>query len=70
MVMVAGEVVVESGQFTRVDRQAVMTELASSLARNDTPEEADRRAFAKALFPHVRQFYAGWTPKRARHTIA
>jgi len=66
MVMVAGEVVVESGQFTRVDRQAVMTELASSLARNDTPEEADRRAFAKALFPHVRQFYAGYLDAETR----
>jgi cytosine/adenosine deaminase-related metal-dependent hydrolase len=60
LVMVAGQVVYRDGQFTRVDRTAVLAEIAARLARPLTPAEAERVALAKVLMPHVRQFYDGY----------
>ncbi|WP_376093621.1 amidohydrolase family protein [Roseomonas sp. CCTCC AB2023176] len=59
-VLVAGEVVYADGVFTRVDRDAVLAEIAARLARPLTPEEEARRVFARDVFPHVRAFYDGW----------
>jgi len=59
-VMVAGEVVLRSGRFTRVDRDAAMEELAARLRAPLSAEEEGRRALARAVFPHVRRFYDGW----------
>ncbi len=39
MVMVAGEVVLRDGRFTRVDREAALEELAASLRVPLKPEE-------------------------------
>ena len=60
LVMVAGEVVYESGRFTRVDRDAALRELHASLQRALSDEEVERRELSKALLPHVRRFYAGY----------
>ncbi|HYB70384.1 MAG TPA: amidohydrolase, partial [Candidatus Bathyarchaeia archaeon] len=56
----AGEVVLRSGRFTRVDRDAAMEELAARLRAPLSAEEEGRRALARAVFPHVRRFYDGW----------
>jgi hypothetical protein len=59
-VLVAGEVVLRDGRVTRVDKAAVLEELAATLRRPLTPEEEHRRYLSRALFPHVRGFYEGW----------
>ncbi|MCI0545821.1 MAG: amidohydrolase family protein [Candidatus Rokubacteria bacterium] len=59
-VMVAGEIVLEGGRFTRIDREAALEELARSLRAPLRPEEERRRRLAREVFPHVRRFYDGW----------
>jgi cytosine/adenosine deaminase-related metal-dependent hydrolase len=60
LVMVAGEVVYEGGRFTRVDREAALSELHESLQHALGDDEVERRQLSKALLPHVRRFYAGY----------
>ncbi|PWS38967.1 amidohydrolase [Falsiroseomonas bella] len=59
-VLVGGEVVYRDGRFTRVDRDAVLAEIAARMARPLTAEEEARRDLARAVFPHVSAFYDGW----------
>ena len=59
-VLVAGQVVLREGRVVRVDKAAVLEELAAALGRPLTPEEEHRGRLSRALFPHVRRFYAGW----------
>jgi cytosine/adenosine deaminase-related metal-dependent hydrolase len=59
-VMIAGEVVYADGRFTRLDRDAVLAEIAARLARPLTAVEAARRDLARAVFPYVRRFYDGY----------
>ena len=66
LVMVAGEVVLRDGRFTRVDKTAVLAELATSLRAPLTPEEERRRRLGRAVFPVVQHFYDGWLDESAR----
>jgi 5-methylthioadenosine/S-adenosylhomocysteine deaminase len=66
LVMVAGEVVLRDGRFTRVDKAAVLDELAALLRTPLTPEEEDRRRLSRAVFPVVKAFYDGWLDEGAR----
>ena len=59
-VLVAGEVVLRDGRLTRVDKAAVLEELAASLRAPLEPHEERRRQLARAVFPHVKRFYDGW----------
>ena len=59
-VIVAGEVVLRDGQSTRLDKGAIMEELAASLRAPLTPAEQRRREVAPLLLPHVARFYDGW----------
>jgi 5-methylthioadenosine/S-adenosylhomocysteine deaminase len=59
-VMIAGQVVYRDGAFTRVDRDAVLAEIAAQFARPLTPPERERQALAAAVMPHVRRFYDGY----------
>ena len=65
-VMVAGEVVLRDGRFTRVDRDAALAELAATLRAPLTPAEERRRRLAREVFPHVRRFYDGWLDEAPR----
>ena len=65
-VLVGGEVILRDGRFTRVDKAAVLEELAAALRVPLRPDEARRRELAAAVFPHVRRFYDGWLDERAR----
>jgi cytosine/adenosine deaminase-related metal-dependent hydrolase len=65
-VMVAGEVVLRDGRFTRVDRDAALAELAAALRAPLSPTEERRRRIAREVFPHVRRFYDGWLDGTAR----
>jgi len=58
--MVAGGVVYESDRFTRVDRDAALSEQHESLQHALGDDEAERPCLSKALLPHVRRFYAGY----------
>lgn len=59
-VMIAGEVVYQGGRFTRVDRTAVLGEIAERMRLPLTAAERQRRDLAQAVFPHVRRFYDGY----------
>jgi cytosine/adenosine deaminase-related metal-dependent hydrolase len=59
-VVVAGDVVYEDGRFTRIDRAAVLEEIARRYACPLTPEETARHQLSRELFPHVRAFYEGY----------
>jgi cytosine/adenosine deaminase-related metal-dependent hydrolase len=56
-VIVAGEPILRDGRFTRIDKQAVLHELASALA---VPRDGDEQAqldLARRLKPHAASFY-------------
>jgi 5-methylthioadenosine/S-adenosylhomocysteine deaminase len=59
-VMIGGEVVFDSGTFTRIDKQAVFQELANSLQVPLTPQEEYQAQLSKQLFPYIKQFYQNW----------
>jgi hypothetical protein len=58
--IVAGEVVMHGGRSTRLDKAALMAELAASLRAPLTAAERRRREVAPLLLPHVARFYDGW----------
>jgi len=64
--MVAGEVVLRDGRFTRIDKDAVLAEMAASLHVPLTPEEESRRRLSREVFPVVQRFYDGWLDESAR----
>jgi cytosine/adenosine deaminase-related metal-dependent hydrolase len=64
-VLVDGEVVLRNGRITRVDKTAVLEELAAALRRPLTSEEEHRQRLSRALFPHVQRFYDGWLDPEA-----
>ncbi len=59
-VIVEGELIYNEGRFTRVNKQDLLDQLAQSLDRPDTAEEAKRREFGRRVFPLVKQFYDGY----------
>jgi 5-methylthioadenosine/S-adenosylhomocysteine deaminase len=59
-VVVAGEPVLRDGQFTRVNKDEALAELAAALRAPLQPAEERRRELSPAVFPHVKQFYDGW----------
>jgi cytosine/adenosine deaminase-related metal-dependent hydrolase len=59
-VLVGGEVIYADGVFTRLDREAVLAEIAARMALPLTPAEEERRVLARDVFPHVARFYEGW----------
>ncbi|MCZ8123533.1 MAG: amidohydrolase family protein [Magnetospirillum sp.] len=59
-VMIAGETVYRDGTFTRVDKTAVLDEIAAFFGRPLTDAEQARRRLARDVFPHVKAFYAGY----------
>ena len=59
-VIIGGEVVYEGGRFTRIDRDAVLEEIAESLAGPLSPQDTAMRQLAGDLMEPVRGFYKGW----------
>ena len=60
-VLVGGELVYQNGRFTRIDRNAVLHQISDMLKRDLSDEELERRRLAKAVLPHMRTFYEGYT---------
>ena len=65
-VIVGGEVVLRDGRLTRVDKAAVLDELAGALRAPLAPQEERRRRLSREVFPYVERFYAGWLDQAAR----
>jgi cytosine/adenosine deaminase-related metal-dependent hydrolase len=59
-VMIAGETVYKDGRFARLDRDAVLAEIAARMKAPLTPAELDRVTLAKSVFPYVKKFYDGY----------
>lgn len=59
-VMVAGEWVYRDRKFTRVDRDAVLAEIADRMAQPLSADEQQRIVFAQRLMPKVQKFYQGY----------
>ena len=59
-VYVGGDPIYAQGRFKYIDRDKVLGQLAEQLSRPRTPEEEKRRQLARAVFPHVKSFYADY----------
>ena len=66
LVMVAGEVVLRDGRFTRIDKETALRELAAALALPPTAEDEDRKRLSREVFPVVKRFYDGWLDENTR----
>ena len=60
-VMIAGETVYRNGRFLRIDREAILREIAERMARPPTEEERRRAQLSKDVLPHVEAFYSDYT---------
>jgi cytosine/adenosine deaminase-related metal-dependent hydrolase len=59
-VMIGGEWIYLDRKFMRVDRDAVLAEIADRFARPLSADEVEREALAKGILPHVRLLYRGY----------
>ena len=59
-VMIAGQTVYADGKFAKMDRAAILAEIAARLRQPLTPAETARIDLAKAVFPYVKDFYDGY----------
>ena len=63
-VMVAGEVVLQDGRFTRVDQQAALQELAARMRQPLSEAEQRNRRVSQGLLPRARAFYDRYAEAR------
>ena len=59
-VIVCGEPVYRDGRITRVDKEAVLEELAASLSVPRTSAEQERQQIGRDIYSHVETFYRGY----------
>lgn len=59
-VLVGGAEIYHEGRFAGVDREAVLAEIATTLARPETEDQTRRRRLAADLIDPVRGFYCDW----------
>lgn len=59
-VYVGGDVVYDNGKFTKIDRDAILADIAERLALPRSSEEQRLRELSRRLVPHVRSFYDGY----------
>ncbi len=65
-VIVDGELIYKDGRFTKVDKEAVISELAESLKKPLTDAEKQLYELGSAMDPHVRKFYKGYLDNEVR----
>jgi 5-methylthioadenosine/S-adenosylhomocysteine deaminase len=65
-VLVGGEPVLRDGQLTRLKKAELLQALAEALRVPLQPAEEQRRELSPAVFPYVKQFYAGWLDEGTR----
>jgi cytosine/adenosine deaminase-related metal-dependent hydrolase len=59
-VIVAGEPILRGGRFTRIDKEAMLAELAARMGSEPTEMDTHRRALARRLLPYARGFYQSY----------
>ncbi len=59
-VLIAGRHVLRDGRIATIDKESLLGEIEAAMKRPPSEAEAARRAFVKALDPHLRAFYADW----------
>lgn len=67
-VLIEGAVVFQDGQFTRIDRDAILERIASALAQPRDADELNRLSLREAVFPTVKAFYDGYLQNTAERT--
>ncbi|WP_207537822.1 amidohydrolase family protein [Sabulicella rubraurantiaca] len=68
-VLVAGEVVLQDGRFLRVDREAMLAELAARMRAAPTEVEQRNRHLGLALLEEARRFYDGYLAGERREPL-
>jgi cytosine/adenosine deaminase-related metal-dependent hydrolase len=64
-VYIGGELVYEGGRFLKIDRAAILAEIADNLARPPTADDLARRELSLGILPYIKDFYAGYLPATA-----
>ncbi|MBF9050420.1 amidohydrolase family protein [Roseobacter sp. HKCCD9010] len=59
-VLIGGNVVYDEGRFTNIDREQVLEEIASDLARPCSESEVSMQRLSRDLIEPVSRFYEGW----------
>lgn len=67
-VLIAGRHVLRDGRTVTVDKERLFAEIEAAMQRPPSEAEVARRAFVKALDPHLRAFYSDWTLPAAADT--
>lgn len=67
-VIVDGETILREGVFLRMDRVAVLAQIAESLQNPRDTDEQDRHALRAAVFPFVEEFYKSYLKNTAHRT--
>ncbi len=65
-VIVGGEPILRDGCFTRVDKAAMLDELAASMAGPADQDELRRTALSRNVLPYVKRFYDGYLDAETR----
>jgi N-acyl-D-aspartate/D-glutamate deacylase len=65
-VIVDGEVILRDGRFTRIDKDAVLAELAANLSKPLTSDEQRRRELARRAEGSIKLFYNGYLDHESR----
>jgi cytosine/adenosine deaminase-related metal-dependent hydrolase len=64
-VMVDGEVLLQDGQLTRINKEDLYKEIKDALDRPLSARELERRELARLVEPYLRRFYVGTMPRDA-----
>ena len=67
-VIIEGEVIFRRGQFLRVDRDAILAQIAEALAKPRDADELHRHGLREAVFPTVKAFYETYLQETADRT--
>jgi cytosine/adenosine deaminase-related metal-dependent hydrolase len=59
-VMVEGKVIYEDGRFVRIDRDAILAQIADALSKPRDEEEMNRLQLREDVFPAVKAFYENY----------
>jgi len=59
-VTIAGETIYRNGRFLKIDSEAALKEIASTMAKPPSPDEQDRARLSKEVLPHVQAFYSDY----------
>ena len=58
--MIGGEVVLQGGKFTGINKEEITRQLREQLARPLEPSVAETRGMVQRLMPYVKRFYGTW----------